>query len=423
MGYVGLGASDPIVNFGTTAARGMIARIKRLPAGQRTAALQAAMDQVDPTLRSRTEKYARSAQQAGVPVAKALEVGLSRALSEGVVTEFAAIGRGQKKLGRINRRKKVVGLGDYVGLGENNPFQVVNAAIQSEKDQYAAAKGKKVQIGPFTFPADQQEKYAVPYSLEGLKAMPAAQRNFIRDMLIKGAGDDGPWHPFVPKMKWIDGHMTYPSLWKWIEALGLRVDQKLAREMIIANDPLAWNESQGVTYDRIADKDISPILTFQHPISGHDWGIFLVSPAMKQFTDSHPPPPAANDKFYLYYRYIPTANWWHKLGRFVKHLPATIVAGEFAVGGAVKDAAEWVGDQACKLACQPNAVQAAAAAGAANPAVGLGAGTGVVIANAACKCGPAVAPPIQTGSGNLLLYVLLGGGALLGAIALTQRGD
>ena len=411
MPYVGLGgSSDVLSRYGSTTARGLLARMQRLPREQRTGALKAVMSEIDTTLQSRTESYAAAARRAGVPTDQALETGLARALSEGVVSELAQLGKrgtvGQSSLlglGLDSARARALS-GNYIGLGDNLPpaATFTQQAQQNTADKWAAVKGKTVAVGPFTFPADTRERFAVPYSAAAVAKFSQAQRTIIRDALIHGAGNDGPWHPAI----WPPTSDTckppcivFPYRCKWLKALGLPCDKKLAREMLWQYDPRGrWRE---IDYDKIADEQVAPILTFKHPVTGNDWGLFMIQPS-------------GADTFYLYWRWIPEAGWLKKLGRFITHLPANIVKAEFAVGGAIKEAAEWIGGQTCNLVCNPNA---AAAAGAANPAAGAGA----LIAGKACKCGGVPQqPPPQQSSSNTLLYVLLAGGGLLAAIALTQ---
>jgi hypothetical protein len=101
------GMSGTITKYGLATARGMIARIRQLPNSQRAAALKMAMDRIDSTLRARCERYALEAQNTGMPAGKALELGLARALSEGVTSELARLGTSRQ----LPQPSSLLGLG------------------------------------------------------------------------------------------------------------------------------------------------------------------------------------------------------------------------------------------------------------------------------------------------------------------------
>lgn len=82
--------------YGQKAAAKMIAAVKRLPAGQRSDALTAAMKKLDPSLPARCQKYTAQAQAAGAGPAAALQAGLARAISEGVLGELDRVGRSRR---------------------------------------------------------------------------------------------------------------------------------------------------------------------------------------------------------------------------------------------------------------------------------------------------------------------------------------
>ena len=454
-------AGDPamLANYGKYTARGVIAKVKALPPQHRATALKQAMDRIDPTLHARTSKHAAAAKARGVPGPKALEYGMAKAMSEGVTGELARLGKSRSMphpssllgVGLTRARSRAQGaMSNYVGVGAIDATIATNIAEQIDPlgtvmQQLAAArvrladtlagastgttavaqakvvsdlqakaftlaKGHAIEAGPFQFPSDTTKSFALELKTPAdLARLPEAQKTFIRDALLHGAGDDGPWRPTNFKLATVPagpngGKPMFPGYCDWIAAVGLDCNQKLAQEMIL--------NTLSIGTDQIGDHIRSPLVTFTHPITGNEWGIFFV--LAPSATTSSTLGVATPLKGYLFYTWLPDPSWIHGLGHWIKHIPANIGKGLGAVAGAVGSIVGFVGDETCKLLGTPGAAGAAAAA---NPA----AGAGVAIAGKLCGNKAPVLPPQQQSSP--LLPILLIGGGLLAAIAVATKDD
>ena len=80
-------------SYGARAARILMQAASGQPPDKRTAFLKAAMDKIDPTIWSRAEGYANEAVGRGVPPATAVEAGIARAMSRGIVNELVELGK------------------------------------------------------------------------------------------------------------------------------------------------------------------------------------------------------------------------------------------------------------------------------------------------------------------------------------------
>jgi len=91
-----MGGGDPIGDFGREFARWAMTRVKSVPRDKRKAAMQTLFSQLDPKLWTRAQVAAEKLTQGGVPADQALEQGIAQASSQGLVEQFAALGRGKK---------------------------------------------------------------------------------------------------------------------------------------------------------------------------------------------------------------------------------------------------------------------------------------------------------------------------------------
>ncbi len=395
------GAAPMITKYGQATARGMIAQIRRLPPSQRAAGMKQAMASIDKTLQARTENYARMATTQGVSKSKALEVGLARALSEGVVGELAKLGRRSSVspqpssllgLGLDRAQKRAQGAsGNYVGLGavayvpkSSEPAAYVPQASSGTTlaTKIAQVKsGAHVMVGPFAFPNTggtdgQIFRYVVAKPTE----LPAEWKTFIRDKISSKLTVLNPNNP--ARATWEPGVATSSP---WYAALGFPPGMAL---------PMAFFNG------RNEDGYKPPLALFKHPTSGNMWGVYLaLSP-----DDQNP------NSLQIYFRWLPANAWYAGIVGVIAAVVGAPVKGAEEVAKAV----EWVGEQTCNLLSSPNAVPAAAAA---NPAAGAGA----IIAQQIC--GGATPPPVIVQGSSSLIWYLLAGGGVLAAIALTQPKD
>lgn len=428
---------EPFEQYGARAAQAILSRINQLAPDQRKQQLRKLLDAIDPSLWNRTAEITRRYVGQGLRAAEAFPRGLARALAAGIAAEMITAGQTRA----APQERSLLGLGCYgcnAALGAtaaSSLMSTISLVPTTAIAVGAVVKPVVLQVGPFQIPYESKSGYAVQFNSPAeLARLPEDQKAFIRDMLKKGGGDNGPWRPrnFSTWGEPLTGKPVAGSreLLPWLAALGLPPNAIYAQEMIWGADP----HKSGLSADSIADKLVAPIATFERPINltaaqlatlatfapatlaaykagtiENDWGIFLSSPTPDRKT------------FYIWYDRIPKSGWWHGLGRFIKHLPASFAHAVEAVGGLVKDALDELGDLACGLATNPNAVAAGAAAGAASGA-GAGAGAaGAAIAQHLCGGAKVPLPPPPPPPPNILPYVLIGGGALVAVVLLTKK--
>jgi hypothetical protein len=456
--YVGLGAlagSDPFTKYGSETARGLVAIFRRLPVSDRAAAMKAAMAKIDPTLQARAEKHAKAARAAGAPAAQALEAGIAKAITEGVTTELATLGR----TGRRPAPESLLGLGSIAGALTS--FAKVTPAASPP------ASVKSIQVGPFSMPAGNTSVFGV--DIRSPSQLPSSWKAAIAHALRRGAGESGPLRPWKmyqtnytnahplpgtggvpsrPRVRedWIwrnEGEIWKADFCHYLEALGIKCGKiavgteqinpnggpfggvvtqapdSFASEML-SPDPrqvaLTWEQMRGEGDERL----IAPVAKFKHPITGDDWGVFLS--LRHAFSGRNMRPDDNYPIMTIYFARIPGKPWYHKVWGVISYIPAKIGAAIDATAEAIIDAGKWVGDKTCDLV---NKVAPIAATGAVapDPKAKAVAGGAIVAAGICGGLTPPLPPPFYPppASSALLPLLLVGGGVLV--VALTTRSD
>jgi hypothetical protein len=381
MSYLGLSGSidDAISRYGADTAGGMIGSIKRLSRTERGASMKAAMANIDPTLQRRAETYALAAQRSGVSAMQALEQGLARALSEGVIDELARLGSG----------RAAPKPGSLLGLGIYGPDDLGAGDVTKDYSR------RRVQVGPFTFPVDDKPRVIID-GAQAFKAMPGSWMRYIRRALVISRQDAEKLAPAraiadVNKLLQIQ---KAPTNKVWQEVLGIRPTEDVTMRAI----------SPRMTEGKWSDADdgrAMPLARFKHPVSGKDWGVFL------SLLGPYEKPTSVQ----IYVKWIPEKPWYSRAFDWIVSLPAKII-------DAVGDAIDWVKDKTCDLvnAIGPIAQQAGSAAP--DPRAQAVA-AGAAVAGKLCSGAPPQLPPQQQSS-SILTWILLAGGGVL-ALALAAR--
>lgn len=176
----------------------------------------------------------------------------------------------------------------------------------------------------------------------------------------------------------------------------------------------------------------APFAKFNHPITGEQWGVFIaISPNDPGYTSwgggNFPPQnfpgtwsvmfdAPVSIRMQVGFMKLPTDPWFHDILEVIFWLPALIMDTAVLVVGTVL---AGLGDLACATLGSPQAVKGAQAAGQTiGGAVGGAAGAaGALLAQDACgtKAPAPVARPFDW------TPWLIGGGVILGAIALATR--
>jgi hypothetical protein len=433
--------------YGRKAAAAIMARVRPLPPEARGKALKSALAAIDPTLVARAEASAMEQVKNGMPPDQALEVGIALALSSGLITELAKVGKGAAvssqpllglgaltsmygtssvtckgyswvaptgtKAGRWDRTR--VGQPDAPGPGTNAsscPTSVTGSGGGVTGGQSMQVANKYLKVGPLHFRMNQVAKInlgwgdknpngiMVPYKTPlTIGAMSPHWKQTLRDSLTSGVKPENGW--------------TSASFAKW----GMSALVPLFQAMGIDPDQTPINGAKLLTWDGDSDANGTrstsvlqarePIYKFKHPIDGSDWGVYLALGGGVVGPD----PNAPKRKAYINAKHIeliamplikPKERSWFA------ELVGVIVD---AIDDFVTDVVDVVQDLTCSLISQPGAAGAAAAA---NPA----AGAGVAIAGAHL-CGGGSGPPdsgSSSGSSSgwmLPLAILAGGGALV----------
>lgn len=105
----GSSSLGPFATYGKRVAASMMSRVAQLPGPARVPAIKAAMDAIDPTLFSRSKRYAERAQMHGLPPRAALAHGIAAAVTEGVIKELANVGSSRT----APQPRSLLGLGCY----------------------------------------------------------------------------------------------------------------------------------------------------------------------------------------------------------------------------------------------------------------------------------------------------------------------
>lgn len=448
--------------YGYNTARGMIKQIRKLPAQHRGTAMRQAMDRIDPTLRSRCEAYATAAQKAGVAAPAALEQGLARALSEGLLTELARLGSSRG----LPQPSSLLGLGLDCARERTPGAMMGLGALSTASTKAPATSGNVIKVGPFEFPASKTEAFAVEFKdPAALARLPEAQKANIRNQLLKGDGRLAPNANYARDLAFasplrVEGSnppvyikpLRYPGMCKWLAALGIsNCDQMISGHFISNHTPSQHTEY--LTLGQLEEGNVAPIATFTHPTTGDAWGIFLTRPVVR----TNDAAGAFDDagKFYILFRRFPSRDWLHKIGHLIQKLAAAIGAVSGAIGNAAVGVVKWVGAATCALVGtgggaipmptpMPGYGSPTMPIGSPYPGMSPGYGqpmmpgarpptmpvgpsptttaviAGLNIAKGLCAEPP---PPVMPyPQSNLLLYLLLGGG-LLTVVLATRGGD
>lgn len=110
MAFVPGSTRDPITGFGQQAANVILSRLESVPPAERPMALRALFTALDPKLARRIERMSTKLHKRGVPAQAALRAALAASLSQGLLDEYKALGRG----GRL-RPQSIAGLATHNG--------------------------------------------------------------------------------------------------------------------------------------------------------------------------------------------------------------------------------------------------------------------------------------------------------------------
>lgn len=459
--------------YGYNTARGMIKQIRKLPAQHRGTAMRQAMDRIDPTLRSRCEAYATAAQKAGVGAPAALEQGLARALSEGLLTELARLGssRGLPQpnsllgLGLDCARSRMQGaaaLGiDPALLGAVATMTTTGTppakTTPTTGGAPASDNANYIDVGPFKFPVRETESFAVEFRTPAaLARLPEAQKALIRKQMIEGDGSTRGGANYARDLSFavplrvagtdppvFINPLRYAGMCNWIAALGIsNCDQVLNSGFIQNATPQQFADRLKVS--ALEDGSVVPIAHFDHPTTGDAWGIFLLRPAKWPNTpDGKLGQGPINEAFYIMFRRFPSRDWLHKIGHAIQKIAAVIGKASGAIGSAATGVVKFVGAATCAIVGTGGItppMPGYGAPGYGSPTMPIGGypppgspikpigpnptaaaiGLGINAAKALCAQPPPQMPYYQ--SDNTLLYLLLGVG-LLTVVLATRGGD
>jgi hypothetical protein len=426
-GLGGTGRAD-YAAYGQKAASKMIASVKRLPVAQRSDALTAAMQRLDTTLPARCQKYTNEAAARGLGPAKALQAGLGRAITEGLLGELAKTGRS----------RSAPHPGSLLGMGCTRARSALGADAT-----YVVSSGKGITPssgGVYTAPATSCPNPPVGFTWVAATAtvpghwarprvgetpQPAPFALVPPNCTIETRTSTTPAPttpppsstaaiqvgPFVlpdsvgAKISLHGGTIT-PAI---VNAMSSALAKATAAFLATTTTRIASDfDSTAISkmfpgggsgqIARIFVNGTVPLFRFKHPKTGDIMGLTIGNLGT----------PDAPGFSVTYVKFNPSA-----LGKLVDGITELIAK----IIDVVKDAVDAVVDLTCDLINTPGAAQGAAAG---NPA----AGAGVVIAQQTI-CGgggPSLPPPPPPASGpNYLLPLAIGGGVLLLVAAAASR--
>jgi hypothetical protein len=439
----------PIEDYGTKAAQSLLARVGRLPAGQRQAALQAIVNRVDKSLWSRTQDIWRRYRAQGVPADRAFQMALARAMSAGIAAEIIHTGI----RGEAPQAKSLLGLGCYgcwaaLGADEAAPamcpppagFTWVAATTGAPGHWERARAGQtpmpgpcdpstgktpvptvadhrtqRLEVGPWSFPVEIKRSWAngrPSPTLANRLASPdliftspdqlsKSQAEFIGKELTRALDGAGNGDKMVTDYLSKDAPKTYgfsehelPAVASWYAKFGLMPGTPVRMHWL-------WylRQSNG------------PIAKLKHPTTGDDLQLNMY---LAQADHSKDADAAANP--------VVLKVWLSKItepNAFFGALNAiTTVIG--VVRDVVVEALEELADIACDLISSPGGqIAGAGVAGAAGVPPKTGA-VGVAIAKDACGRQPPPLPPLLPQSPSVI-PVLLVGGAVAAVALLTGK--
>lgn len=391
------GVSGAITKFGAKTAKMMIAKVKQLPPQQRGDAMKQAMAQIDPSLRSRCENYALAAKKAGMPAPRAFELGLARALSEGLTSEFQRLGRSRE----LPQPSSLLGLGldcarsrtqGAVGLGstlaEIATKLGATTQVGAPSDRRPRQEGGIGGGGGLPTPdklRGQTSVFEFPYDPKGNPPRPRPGGESSIPVARDLAGIPPHWIP------WLNMVLTaYPGqpgsgpapnhpLW---QALGFAPGQPVRLDLVNEHTSGSYDSSQATGMKNPIEKVKLP--------DGSEWAVFITMLPSKTNPD--------------------------RLGGWL------IPWGGGGISGIVKGIVGGVGSAVCGLVTNPNfaAGAAGAATKTANPA-GVATAGGILVGSQLCggfQTPPP--PPFFPPAMSSLLPLLLVGGGILAVVALTR---
>jgi hypothetical protein len=377
------GPDDPIKQYGERATEYMMARLERVPADQRAAALELALKAIDPTLPGRVERKERTFVGRGDPPDLAQRRAIAASLSEGMLREMVGMGRGKPPASR-----SVLGLGVWHDRAPQAQQALGEEIVKSRRGRRLTAAerkalqykyGRGTDADPWRFPPGMIDRTVRDHRIINLPPIQKAYK-----AAIKRYGKMPSWMGERFEALVREGKIPFITF-------------KLAKSTVVRGRTLRKGQKMGVYFDeRVKTMQIRKI------------------PKRKK-------------------------RLLKKLGSSLKSLGKGLLAGpkklaDLAAKGAKKlyeagaDIIDKLGDLACGVVNHP-AAQAAAAGGAAAYGAPPQAGE-IGVGLAKNLCGGAdvpgvppedlMAPPARRLPG-WVLPVALGGGALVLVLALRRR--
>ena len=383
-------------SYGRHAAAYLFQRVQGLPVGDRERAMKVVLDKIDPALWTRAEAEARPFVKMMGPRA-ALEEGLARAMSKGVVKELEKIGRTR----RAPSKKSLTGLGCYgcaavlgdvlEALGETTSRDHRGETVSTTGHQTTrppapgSGNDESIQIGPFSFPVGGTTTRGT-YRVHTAN-LPPTWKKWITDELKRLSKTAKGWRDVgqVTEIQAVNS-----GLEKWF---GMSPTDKVVRQFVDGT---------------------APIIKSTDPIKGNPVGLFIVAT------------PSTLEVWYKDMTPKPSKPWWRRAWDAVKSVGAKIVKGAKAVAEFAKDALEAVADLGCQLVSSPAGQQAGAAAGSTPTPQGQAVAAGVSIAGSLCHKGdeepvPDAIPVAPPPSSIPILPLAIAGG-VVALLLLKKRG-
>lgn len=426
------GGEAPFTEYGVKSAAALIETVKMMPPDMRTKQLRKALDRIDPKLYSRGEQYANIEAKAGVPASIALERGLAVAMSHGIASELVAVGKGKKpekksQLGAVCYGCMAM-LGDYPPVREGYCWVAATATVPGHWERARATGCAQPQTGVTAAAPVVRTGTSAP----GGVTVTDAAGNVVRTAPPRPAPPPAP--PSDQKFLNIGPFLIPVNAGAWRDHRTL-TDEKKA----YVDQNLAIAAKAGGVSIKEMQTGKYPFVRFK--ANGEDWGLFCTISDGTQKTSRGTTIPAGTT--IAYHKIAPSM-----LGSIVGDIGGAIKDAAEWVGGAiasvfkkiwagikwvaakvvdfVKDAAEWIKDKACDLFTSPVGQIAGAAAGAyvGGPTGAQAGAMGAQMVAQACT-GPQKPPDTPAApapaEGPSLMPILLIGGAGIAAILLLGK--
>lgn len=467
-------------DYGQRAAQALISTVSRLPAGQRKTAMKTIMDKVDPSLWKRTQAITKRYMAQGASVTQAFPQALARALSTGVAAEIIDTGL----------RRSAPQARSLLGLGCYGPSALGRINLQTEEDDGpkpttapstsagggligggstggAAGGGGRAGTGPVSGGAVVAPSGAIAVTVAGLPFDPATltrvwssadrpsvtianrdappdvliddpakipqeTKDFLHEILLR-PGTGAPQRGYMSTNPMTG--FPEPDATPWFQALGIGGDT------LMNMNPLWWLRVAGTPFARVKGVD------------GRDLVLHI---RLAKRDPALPADPSPDGKLTGYTNplvlkawltQVPDPSVWTSVWKGVTAIPMKIATSVItpivapvvtpvvnagidaagAVGDAVKEGLDKLGDLACNLMGTPGVGAAAGAAAGAvagvPPQAGAAAGAaGAQIAQGACGQPPPPPPaPVAPGGISTSTLLLLGGAAAVAAVLLTGK--